>query len=68
MDGADDDAIDDHGAAAGDAVFDDVAAIAQADVRAAVDIAAGRLISNAAVLHWLTCWGGDVPLLPLSWE
>ena len=64
-----DDARTDDGAAIpNEAVFDEAAAIAQVDVRAAVDIAAARLISNAAVLHWLTCWGGDMPLLPLSWD
>ena len=35
---------------------------AEADARAEADIAAGRLISHAAVVAWLKSWGSDKPL------
>ena len=46
-------------------LFDEPAAIAAIDRRAEADIAAGRLLSHEAVLHWLGGWGRDRPLLPL---
>ncbi|TPG15719.1 CopG family transcriptional regulator [Sphingomonas oligophenolica] len=42
-------------------MFDDAALIAAIDRRAAADIAAGRLLSHEAVLHWLSSWGHDIP-------
>ncbi|UUL82886.1 CopG family transcriptional regulator [Sphingomonas qomolangmaensis] len=35
-------------------IFDDPAVIAAADARAIADIEAGRVISNEAVIRWLT--------------
>lgn len=32
---------------------------AAADARAAADIAAGRVVSNEAVMRWLASWGTD---------
>ena len=46
----------------GSSLFDDPAAIAAADARAEDDIANGRLIGHQAVLYWLSCWGGELPL------
>lgn len=49
-------------------LFDDAAAIAAADRRAAADIAAGRLVDHDVVANWLLAWGRDRPLSdrPLS--
>jgi len=43
-------------------LFDDAAAIAAADRRAAADIAAGRLVDHDVVVNWLLAWGRDRPL------
>lgn len=40
----------------------DPAAEAEADRRADADVAAGRVISHAAVKRWLQSWGTDKPL------
>lgn len=45
-------------------LFDETAAIAAIDLRASADIAAGRLLSHDAVMHWLAGWGRDRPLMP----
>lgn len=39
----------------------DPAAEAAADVRAEADVAAGRVISHAAVRRWLSSWGKPQP-------
>ncbi|MDQ2892815.1 MAG: antitoxin [Pseudomonadota bacterium] len=49
-----------------EALFDDAGLIIAIDRRAAADIAAGRLLSHEAVLHWLSGWGHDRPPVPLT--
>jgi len=39
-------------------LFDSPEAEAKSEARAETDVAAGRLISHAAVLRWLSSWGG----------
>lgn len=49
--------------------FEDEAAIAAADARAEADFAAGRVVSNEAVIRWLKAWGaGERPPRPKCGE
>ncbi len=47
-------------------IFDDIdeAAEARAIAEARADIAAGRVISHAAMRHWLLSWGTENELPP----
>jgi predicted transcriptional regulator len=46
---------------------EDEAALAAAEIEAEADIAAGRVVSNEAVMRWVASWGSANPLPRPKW-